>query len=587
MGYRKAIGTIYPTNIFSINTDHFGIKSRKMYNVTVDRILSRHLLQIRISDPNDQTKITICTIDMPLFEHLKMEQSLHVSFDEFVTHLSKILDACKKEELNLAISRDHSQHVLQFYEERSLRNLVFLYLPVQDAPQSVIMFHINQSIEKLQQQNESLLEQVERLENTIHHREQQIVKMEAAAVKQDEVVKKLQDELHQVIESKDAVIAKLNSAIQTLQANNEYIKLENVQLTDDLKRETDKNKSLNEEVYNLKDVIKDMKKSLHEQHEKLQNNDIAAKNNDRKHEHMLNDARKRNQSLEDKIQYMEKQINELTVELEAEKKNRLTKQNALQLTTEEISRANSIIAIQVKELSQLKRKVEMRTDIALQQEKTVKMLEQENETLRKKLNGAFATSDVSKRLEELRIGTEELEEKYSKKIAELNNRLVQVTCDSNFMSTKMEQIDLTKLSIQQLQQLKMEFESELSVFQDSLQTLKMAKTKFAGSKEALEQINPTWKDKEILVPLTGSMYVPGIVKQVDSFIIDVGTGYYAEKDLESSKDYFQRKVDYVQEQMDKIDVLGLQKTKVLNAVVDVIEMKIALIQQQQQHATAS
>lgn len=42
--YRKAIGTIYPTNIFSINIDHFGIKSRKMYNVTVDRILSRHLL---------------------------------------------------------------------------------------------------------------------------------------------------------------------------------------------------------------------------------------------------------------------------------------------------------------------------------------------------------------------------------------------------------------------------------------------------------------------------------------------------------------------------------------------------------------
>ncbi|XP_037027997.1 probable prefoldin subunit 5 [Bradysia coprophila] len=151
----------------------------------------------------------------------------------------------------------------------------------------------------------------------------------------------------------------------------------------------------------------------------------------------------------------------------------------------------------------------------------------------------------------------------------------------------MEQIDLTKLSIQQLQQLKMEFESELNVFQESLQTLKMAKTKFAGSKEALEQINPSWKDKEILVPLTGSMYVPGVVKQVDSFIIDVGTGYYAEKDLETSKDYFQRKVDYVQEQMDKIDVLGLQKSKVLNAVVDVIDMKIALIQQQQQQAAAS
>lgn len=89
---------------------------------------------------------------------------------------------------NLAISRDHSQHILQFYEERSLRNLVFLYLPIQDAPQSVIMFHINQSIDKFQQQNESLLEQVERLENTLHHRDQQIIKLEGVASKQDEVV---------------------------------------------------------------------------------------------------------------------------------------------------------------------------------------------------------------------------------------------------------------------------------------------------------------------------------------------------------------------------------------------------------------
>lgn len=266
----------------------------------------------------------------------------------------------------------------------------------------------------------------------------------------------------------------------------------------------EKNKALDEEVYHLKDVIKDLKKSLNEQYDKLQNNDLIAKNNDRKHEHILNEARKRNQSLEEKAQHFEKQIvsvvqciphptkvnqftetflfcfwfsqSELTVELEAERKNRQTKQNALQLTTEEISRANSIIGIQVKELNQLKKKVEMRTDIALQQEKAVKMLEQENETLRNKLKEVFMNSDnqkdVSKRLEELRVGTDELEQKYSKskwkddvgmltsllslqpgrfswgltrsfflkffsltEIAELNNRLVQVTCDSNLSKT--------------------------------------------------------------------------------------------------------------------------------------------------------
>lgn len=110
----------------------------------------------------------------------------------------------------------------------------------------------------------------------------------------------------------------------------------------------------------------------------------------------------------------------------------------------------------------------------------------------------------------------------------------------------------------------------------------MAKSKFAGSKDAVEAIDSTWKDKEILVPLTGSMYVPGIVKEIDNLIVDVGTGYYAEMDVEKSKDYFKRKVEYVQEQMDKIDTSGLQKSKVLNAVVDVIEMKMAMIQEQQQ-----
>lgn len=80
------------------------------------------------------------------------------------------------------------------------------------------------------------------------------------------------------------------------------------------------------------------------------------------------------------------------------------------------------------------------------------------------------------------------------------------------------------------------FLQELNVFQDSLQTLKIAKSKFAGSKDALEQISEDWKEKEILVPLTGSMYVPGIINHIDKFVIDVGTGYYVEK-VSTADDY--------------------------------------------------
>ncbi|GAB0093078.1 Probable prefoldin subunit 5 [Sergentomyia squamirostris] len=142
----------------------------------------------------------------------------------------------------------------------------------------------------------------------------------------------------------------------------------------------------------------------------------------------------------------------------------------------------------------------------------------------------------------------------------------------------MQQIDLMKLNLQQLTQLKNQLDQELGVFQESLQTLKMAKTKFIGSRESLEQLKPDWQQQFVFVPLTGSMYVPGYIKNVDNVLIDVGTGYYAEKDLDTAKDYFKRKMDFVQEQMEKIELLGIEKSKIRDAIIDVMEIKLAALQ---------
>ena len=42
--------------------------------------------------------------------------------------------------------------------------------------------------------------------------------------------------------------------------------------------------------------------------------------------------------------------------------------------------------------------------------------------------------------------------------------------------------------------------------------------------------------------ITGSMYVPGVIKDTEKVLVDVGTGYYVEKDINGAKDYFNRKV---------------------------------------------
>lgn len=79
---------------------------------------------------------------------------------------------------------------------------------------------------------------------------------------------------------------------------------------------------------------------------------------------------------------------------------------------------------------------------------------------------------------------------------------------------------------------------------------------------------------EILVPLTSSMYVTGKLADANNVLVDIGTGYYAEKSIEDAKDYFKRRVEYVTEQMEKIQQLGVEKSKMREATVDVIEMKI-------------
>ncbi|XP_076766163.1 prefoldin 5 [Xylocopa sonorina] len=138
----------------------------------------------------------------------------------------------------------------------------------------------------------------------------------------------------------------------------------------------------------------------------------------------------------------------------------------------------------------------------------------------------------------------------------------------------LQQIDLTTLSLQQLTMLKQQLDQELGVFQDSLQTLKIAQSKFQESGSCLEKINPSMEGNEILVPLTGSMYVMGKLMDTNNVLIDIGTGYYAQKNLKDAKDYFDGRVAYVTGQMEKIQHLGLEKSRVRDATVDVIEMKL-------------
>ncbi|KAM7116579.1 prefoldin subunit 5 isoform 3-T3 [Molossus nigricans] len=113
-------------------------------------------------------------------------------------------------------------------------------------------------------------------------------------------------------------------------------------------------------------------------------------------------------------------------------------------------------------------------------------------------------------------------------------------------------VNITELNLPQLEMLKNQLDQEVEFLSTSITQLKMVQTKYVEAKDCLNVLNKSNEGKELLVPLTSSMYVPGKLHDVEHVLIDVGTGYYVEKTAEDAKDFFKRKIDFLTKQMEKI-----------------------------------
>ena len=84
-----------------------------------------------------------------------------------------------------------------------------------------------------------------------------------------------------------------------------------------------------------------------------------------------------------------------------------------------------------------------------------------------------------------------------------------------------------------------------------------------------------------MVPMTSSLYVPGTLKDTDTLLIDVGTGYFVEKTRKESIEYFQRKIEFVGKQMETVQGYLKQKLMAKQKVDETLQAKVAQLQQQQ------
>jgi len=148
-------------------------------------------------------------------------------------------------------------------------------------------------------------------------------------------------------------------------------------------------------------------------------------------------------------------------------------------------------------------------------------------------------------------------------------------------------VNLTELSLPQLEGLKSQLDNEIEFLTSSIGQLKVVQTKYVEAKDNLNVLVKANEGKEVLVPLTSSMYVPGTLNDVDHVLVDVGTGYYVEKNVEESKKFFKRKIDFLTKQIEKIQPPLQEKHAMRQAVMEVMNMKFQQVQQSQQAAQSA
>jgi prefoldin alpha subunit len=153
---------------------------------------------------------------------------------------------------------------------------------------------------------------------------------------------------------------------------------------------------------------------------------------------------------------------------------------------------------------------------------------------------------------------------------------------SNNTSNSESSIDIDQLSLEELNQLKNAEESRLQSLTSHLAQLRQASVKIQASHRAVSEMGPAVDGKSIMVPLTESVYVPGRIKDPNKLLIELGTGYFAEKTSKETLAYLDRKSRLVNANSENVSTVIQGTRRNLEAIVTAMQGKMLEIRARQE-----
>lgn len=142
-------------------------------------------------------------------------------------------------------------------------------------------------------------------------------------------------------------------------------------------------------------------------------------------------------------------------------------------------------------------------------------------------------------------------------------------------------LNLDNLSLDQLNQAKQSEESRLQLMTQRYAQLRQAAAKLNASKSAVSELQG---GKQVMVPLTESLYCPGTIREPNKLLVELGTGFYVEKSQRDTTDFLDRRlklVDANSENVTKVVEVTRQNINNLNMTMQGKLMEIRARQEGQ------
>ena len=107
------------------------------------------------------------------------------------------------------------------------------------------------------------------------------------------------------------------------------------------------------------------------------------------------------------------------------------------------------------------------------------------------------------------------------------------------------EISLEDLSPAQLVAIRNQLEQDILMFKGSFSQLKVAQQKFSSCIESIESLDKSnnLEGKQSLIPVTNSLFLKGYIENSSKVLVDIGTGYWMEKNHSQAIAYYKSKVE--------------------------------------------